>query len=90
MEKIELGSVVKDRITGLQGTAVARTTWLNGCVRYAIQPAVVKDGKPVDEYWVDSQQTELVKPKKKAAKKPAASACTGGPQADPREFSDPR
>jgi len=38
MKKIKLGDKVKDTITGIQGIAIGRTTWLTGCDRITIQP----------------------------------------------------
>lgn len=53
---IELGSEVKDRITGLTGIVVGRTEWLNGCKRITVQPQEIKDGKPVEAYTFDVEQ----------------------------------
>ncbi len=79
MAEITLGSTVKDPITGLQGTAVARTTWLYGCVRILVQPNRVKDGTPADPTYVDEPQLEVVKPKraKKVATPPAGGRDDG-------------
>ena len=61
MEKVRLGQKVRDTITGYEGIAVARTEWLYGCVRIAIQSNAMKDGLPVENYTVDEPQVELVK-----------------------------
>jgi hypothetical protein len=45
---VKLGDKVKDRVTGLTGIVIARTDWLNGCIRMTVQPQELKDGKPVD------------------------------------------
>lgn len=45
---IELGQEVKDRISGFKGIAVARTTYLQGCDRIAVQPSVNKAGEMPD------------------------------------------
>lgn len=34
---IQLGDKVKDMVTGISGIAVAKTEWINGCVRYTIE-----------------------------------------------------
>ena len=53
---IELGTRVKDRTTGFQGIAVARTDWLYGCTRYGVQSDKLdKDGKPIEAEWFDEQ-----------------------------------
>ena len=61
MARVELGDRVRDRITGLEGIAVARTSWLYGCERITIQPERLKDGKPLDTYTVDEPQIEVLK-----------------------------
>jgi hypothetical protein len=43
MNKIKLGEEVKDRVTGFQGIAVSRTTYLQGCDRIGVQPKAKKD-----------------------------------------------
>jgi hypothetical protein len=52
------GEFVKDKISGLEGVVVAVTVWYNGCIRYAVQPRDVKDGKPVDAWSLDEEQLE--------------------------------
>lgn len=50
MNKIMLGSTVKDRITGLTGVVMARTEYLTGCAHVAILATKLsKEGK-VPEY----------------------------------------
>ncbi len=80
---IQLGNKVRDTLTGFTGIAVARTEWLHGCSRFAIEsPKLDKNGKPTDAQWFDEQRVELLE-----ATKPVVSvvsqAKTGGPQADP-------
>lgn len=40
---IELGSTVKDVVTGFTGIAVARYEFMYGCTRYCVQPKTKKD-----------------------------------------------
>ena len=61
MAKIKLGQKVRDSITGMEGTAIARTEFLYGCVRIAVQPKELKDGVPLGSIYVDEPQLELVK-----------------------------
>ena len=75
--KFELGDTIKDAVTGFKGPAVARTMWIYGCVRYALEPSLDKDGKPQEEVWFDEQRLELVKSNK------VPSSKTGGPRRDP-------
>ena len=78
MAKIKVGQKVRDTITGLEGIVVARSEYLHGCVRVAIQAQEVKDGKPVDPYWVDEPQVEVIKAKSVNSKTKAH-----GPRSDP-------
>lgn len=59
--KFQNGDVVRDRVTRLEGVVTATTIWLNGCIRYVIQPQEIKDGKPVDSTVIDEQQLELTR-----------------------------
>lgn len=62
MSKISLGDRVKDKVSGFQGVAVARHTYLAGCDRISIQPPVDKDGKLPDSMTFDEPHLELVEP----------------------------
>ena len=84
MKTVKLGQTVKDTITGLIGTAVARTEWMHGCVRITIQPKVDKDGKVPGNHTCDEPQVEVVdtarpeEPKKRTyGDRPAISAKEG-------------
>lgn len=54
------GDIVRDIVTQLEGVIVATTVWMNGCIRYLVQPQELKDGKPVENTSLDEQQLELV------------------------------
>jgi len=54
--EVKLGDRVRDKITGFEGVAVARTQYLNGCARIAVQSTVLKEGKPLDTEWFDEKQ----------------------------------
>jgi hypothetical protein len=58
---INLGSEVKDLVTGFQGIAVAKTQFLNGCYRISVQPPMTKEGKVPDNETFDEPQLKLVK-----------------------------
>lgn len=77
---IKLGSKVRDKVTGLEGIAIARTEWLNGCFRIVIQPQEFKDGKPVESYCVDEPQLEVVDDEHILTK--GRQTSTGGPKDD--------
>ena len=59
--KFELGIEAKDMVTQLCGIIDARAEWLNGCLRYSIQPPI-KSGerKAPDSFWIDEGQLRVV------------------------------
>lgn len=61
---IKLGDKVKDPITGFEGTATAKTEWLYGCSRIAVQAQIDKDGKVPGLEWFDELQLESSEPNK--------------------------
>ena len=75
--EIKLGQKVRDKITTMEGTAIGRTVWLNGCVRISVQPQGLKDGLPLEPQWVDEPQLEVVEDTVAPEDKP-----TGGPRPD--------
>jgi len=61
--QIELGMRVRDPITGYQGIAVGRATWVTGCDRIAIRGEVDEDGPRTsrpDLVYVDEPALEIV------------------------------
>jgi protein involved in polysaccharide export with SLBB domain len=60
---INLGDKVRDMVTGIQGIATARTTWLNGCVRVTLEYAGGKkdEALEVKRETFDEEQLEIVK-----------------------------
>lgn len=85
---IRLGEVVRDRMTGFAGVAIARTSWLFGCDRITVQPKEVKDGKIVDSQTFDEMQLERTNEPEFEAKMPEDSP-TGGPRPEPSRRKDP-
>lgn len=84
---INLGDVVRDRLTGFSGIVVARTEWLYGCLRITVQPEELnKDGGVRDSVTFDEMQVTLILP---TAVQPA-SQTTGGPRPEPARHADPR
>lgn len=79
MQRIELGDVARDTITGFTGVVVADTKWLHGCRRLSLQPQELKDGRPMEGATFDEPQLELVRAK--AAK---GTSETGGPRPEPQ------
>ena len=58
--KYKLGSLLKEKISGMEGIAVSHTTYLNGCVRYGIRSRDTKDGKPSETHFMDVEELELI------------------------------
>ena len=71
--EIELGQKVKDKITGIEGIATARTEFLNGCVQYEVTRRVKKGetltAESIQGINVDEEQLEVIEKKKKPIKK---------------------
>ena len=81
---INLGDKAKDKVTGFEGIAVARTEWLNGCTRIGLQSDKLKDGLPTDIHTFDEPQLILLKTRVV----PIGSRDTGGPIPTPKRNPD--
>lgn len=57
---IYLGDKVRDKVSGFEGIAVTRHTYLNGCNRISVQPAIDKDGKLPEYEAFDEPQLEVI------------------------------
>lgn len=77
--EIQLGSKVRDKITGFTGTAVAKTVFLNGCIQYIVLSKFNKKEPPL-EMNIDEQTLEIIKPvaKKKKKKESNGGRSTSG------------
>lgn len=82
---VKLGDKVRDAVTGFEGIAVAKTEWLNGCMRVTVQPPIDKDGKVPDSYTFDEPQLLRVE----AEVVPTGSRETGGPAPNPAQHRGP-
>lgn len=75
---IELGSKVKDVITGIQGIAIGQCIWLTGCDQYWLkQQGVDKDGKAYQMDLYDVQRLIVLEPPSDEIKKAMAAPSTG-------------
>lgn len=74
-----LGSMVRDQMTGFSGVVIGRAEYLYGCVRVQVQPTGLLNGKPIEAEWFDEQRLDAESP-----------AISGGPQVDPEPQNDPR
>ena len=82
----KLGEKLKDKVSGISGICVSRTEFLNGCVRYSLQPlGDTKKGTMPSEVWFDQQQLvkigEGVKMKQKQTGGPTSSVVPKGAKA---------
>lgn len=59
-DRVELGMKVRDRIHNIEGIVIARTEFLYGCNRIAVQPTVGEDGKTREPHWTDEPQVEVI------------------------------
>lgn len=75
---INLGTKVKDKVSGYEGIAICRSVFLNGCIRITVQAPVDKEGKIPADAWFDEQQLEIVDAKSIMMK--PKKQLTGGPQ----------
>ena len=62
--RIPLGTVVRDKVTGLVGIAENKADFLYGCTRYCVQPRVDKDGTVPENQMIDEPQLEIVEGEK--------------------------
>lgn len=62
--KFQCGDSVKDRVTGASGIISVRVEYRSGNLQYHVQPAKVKDGKPMEGFWIDEDALVLVKKSK--------------------------
>lgn len=59
-KEIKLGMTVKDKVTGFQGIAEHRATYLYGVDHICIQPPMKEDGTVPDSKIFDEPQIEIV------------------------------
>jgi len=75
--EIELGSKVKDTVSGFIGQAAAVTHWVYGCVRWGVQGTTLKeDGTPTELQWFDERQLVVLG----EPDAPEPTEFTGGPR----------
>jgi hypothetical protein len=90
---IELGSKVRDKVTGFEGIAIGETRWLHGCLRYTVQPQELdKDGNQKATASFDEPQLIVLAGPAKTKVQATASEQrkTGGPAPEPARRKDAR
>lgn len=81
----DLGSIVRDKITGIKGVLVARCEWQHGCVRLTMQPmGATSNGEPIAPHTTDEQNVEMVEAIR------GASRPSGGPHDTPETYASPK
>lgn len=84
---VQLGDKAKDQVTGFEGICVARTEWLNGCVRVTLQSDKLdKEGKPQEGQTFDEPQLVVTNPNKVQC----GPRTTGGPKPTPTKPAGPQ
>lgn len=56
---IELGSTVKDRITGFAGVVTGKCQYLTGCSQALVAPRLSHEGSFQEPHWFDEQRLEV-------------------------------
>lgn len=88
-ERTELGDKVRDVVTGFKGVVVARTEWLNGCVRVTVQPKMKKDGVCPEGAAFDEPQLEILQRANTPPEVKEQRLETGGPRPDVHRAAEP-
>ena len=63
VKMVNLGDKVKDEVSGFTGIAVSCHSYLNGCNRITVQPAIDKDKKLPKSATFDEPQLKVMKTK---------------------------
>jgi len=66
--KFELGEVLKDKISGFQGVAMARCEYFTDCIHYGLCSQTMQNGKPMEWEYFDETRLVRVKGAKKIEK----------------------
>lgn len=82
-DRIGLGDLVRDRITGFEGIVIGRTEWLRGCDRVTVQGRELHDGKPTEPVSFDVPDVELVQKSVVERDEAPPERKTGGPRPTP-------
>lgn len=85
MSNFKLGTKLRDKISGFEGVAIARTEWLYSCVRWTLSPSGLKDdGGTKANHTFDEPQLEHVEEVIELLPRP-----NGGPGPNPQRTKDP-
>ena len=84
--KHEMGSKVKEVVTGFEGIITGRTEYITGCRQYLVTSQECKAGKTAQSIWYDEDRLVVDVDVPRVHILPEADqqpASTGGPQAHP-------
>jgi hypothetical protein len=56
--RTELGTTMRDKITGFAGVATGRAEYISGCVQVLLAPKAKEDGSFTPSEWFDEQRLE--------------------------------
>jgi hypothetical protein len=59
--KFKNGIKVRDKVTGLEGTITCVAIYMNGCIRYNVQPGLDAEGHYQESEVIDEQQLEIIR-----------------------------
>ena len=78
-DRINLGDLVRDRLTGFEGIATGKAQYLTGCDRVGVQPRALKpDGGISEPVWFDQPWVEVIERDVVQSAEPRATDA-GGP-----------
>ena len=60
MDKIKLGQLVKDVITGYKGVTTGKVTYLTGCDQFLVSPTVENERKKPKGEWFDENRLKFL------------------------------
>jgi len=81
-KEIKLGDKVRDKVTGFEGIATAKTEFLNGCIQIEVTPKIKKGENIVDKalgIGIDEAQVERIGNGINTPEKKVVKRNTGGP-----------
>ena len=90
MAEVSLGDRVKDIISGQEGIVTGISDYLAGCRRVQVVPEEIKDGLPIQGFWIDEAMLEVVQKEAVVPGKPKKEEeeSTGGPRDDAERGAD--
>lgn len=81
---IELGSIVKDEISGFEGMVTAQIVYITGCMQFKVDPVgALWEGKPINGQWFDEARLDPVAMKASVAAANSRVLSTSSTMAEP-------